>query len=78
MACDLSPKAVSSPITDICLRMVITSPFLELIRKALVDGLKKENWRVVRIRGQIPFVNDSKGLLTYCGRAWVLTTGGVR
>ena len=39
----LSRKAVSAPIRDILLRMVITSPLLELIKKDQAEVLKREN-----------------------------------
>ena len=52
---------------------------LDMIKKAQVEGLKRENWKLERIRGQIPlFVWDGRGLLTQCGRVWVPTSGGVR
>lgn len=40
----LSRKVVSTPIGDVCLRVVIISPLLDLIKKAQVEGLEKENW----------------------------------
>ena len=39
----LSRKVVSLSITYIFMRMVVTSPLLDLIKKAHVEGLKKEN-----------------------------------
>lgn len=72
-------KAMSSSIRGICLRMVFTSTLMDLIKKAQVEGLRKENWKAKRIRGYIPlFFRDSQGLLTQCGRFWVPTPGGVR
>lgn len=57
-----SRKAMSSSIRDICFRMVVTSPLFDLIKKDQVEGLKKEIWKVERIRGQIHlFVRDSHG-----------------
>ena len=38
----LGHKAMSAPIRDICMRMVIVSPLLELIKKAQMKGLKRE------------------------------------
>ena len=56
----LCRKATSTPIRDLCLRMVIISSLLDLIKKAQVEGLKKENWKEKRIRGQISlFDRDS-------------------
>lgn len=61
----LSRQVVGGPIKDICWRMLITSSLLDLIRKDQVEALKKENWKVERIRGRIPsFFIDSWGLLT--------------
>ena len=54
MVDSLSHKAVSSPIDDLCLRVVIISPLLDMIKKVQVEGLKKENWKVERIREHIP------------------------
>ena len=36
-------KAARTPISDVCLRMTVISPFLDMIKKAQVKGLKKEN-----------------------------------
>ena len=72
-------KEVGAPINDICLRMIISYPLLDLIRKAQVERLKKANWKVERIRGQIfLFIKHCQGSLTQCGRVWVPTTSGVR
>ena len=50
-----------------------------VITDAQVQGLKKENWKIKRIKVKIPlFVRNSRGLLTQCGRVWVSTSGGVR
>ena len=68
VANDLSRKAESSSIRDICLRMTITSPLMDLIKNAPVEGLKKENWKIEWIRGHIPlFFRYSRGLLMKCG-----------
>ena len=49
---------------------------MDLIKEAQVEGLEKENWKIKRIRGQIPlFVRDSRGLLTQYGRVWVTALG---
>ena len=75
----LSHKVVAAPIMDIYLRMIVTSPLMDIIKEAQVEGLKKENWKTEHIRGQIPlFFRDSQGLLTRCGRVWVPTFGKVR
>ena len=65
VAATLSRKAASTPIRDVCLRMVVTSPLLDLIKETQVEGLKNENWKVEQIRGEIPlFIMDNCGLLT--------------
>ena len=47
-----------------------------MIREAQVEGAKKENWKIEKIRGQYPlFVKDRRDLLTRCGRVWVPVTG---
>ena len=46
---------MSTPVGDVYLRMVVISPLLDLFKKGQVEGLKKENWKAERIRGQIPF-----------------------
>ena len=75
----LSQRAARSSIIDVCLRMVVTLPFLDLFKEDQVEGLKKEKWKVEQIRGLIPlFIRDNQGLLTQCGRVWVPTLGGVR
>ena len=75
MAVDaLSRKAMCSSIMDICLSMIITMPLMDLIKKAQVEGLKKENWKTEWIRRQVPlFIRDNRGLLTQYGRVWVPT-----
>ena len=61
----LSRKAASAPIRDVCLRMTVSSPLLDMIKEDQVEGLKRENWKLERIRGQIPlFVRDGRGVLT--------------
>ena len=43
--------------------------FMDLIKEARAEGLKKENWKTEWIRGHISlFVRDSRGLLTQFGR----------
>ena len=63
----LSRKTASVLTKDVCLRITVISPLLDMIKEAQVEGLKKENWKTERIWGQIPlFVRDSQGLLTQC------------
>ena len=50
-----------------------------LIREAHAEGVREDNWKIERIRGEITrFVQDSHGLLTLCGRVWVPVSDGVR
>ena len=37
----LSRKKVGSPIRDICMRMTVTSPLLDMIKDAQVEEVKK-------------------------------------
>ena len=72
-------KTMSSHFRYLCLRMGIISPLLYMIKKAQVEGLKKEIWKAEPIRGHIPlFFRDGGGLLTKLVRVWVSTTGVVR
>ena len=50
----LSYKTVCPLSENICLRMIVVSPLLDMINKVQVEGLKKENWKIERIRGQLP------------------------
>ena len=69
----------STPIKDLFLRMIVVSPLIYMIKKAQVQGLKKENWNEEWIRWLIPlFVGDNRGFWTQCGRVSVPTTGGDR
>ena len=75
----LRRKTAGSPIGNICTRMTVIPPLLDMIKEAQVKRLKKENWKIEKIWGQYPlFVKDSRGLLTQCRRVWVPVTGGVR
>ena len=76
VADDLSCNTTNAPIRDICLRMTMISPLLDMIKKARVEGLERENYKIERIWGQIPlFVRDGRGLLTRCGKVWVPVSG---
>lgn len=69
MADSLIRKVLSAHIGDLCMRIVIVSPLLESIKKAQVEGLKKENCNKEMIMGDILlFVKDSHGLFTKCFR----------
>ena len=75
----LSCKVVCSLIRDIFLRMTATSHFMDSIKEAQVEGLKKENWKTEQIRGKISFFpSDSRELSTQCGTVWVPAAGETR
>ena len=64
----LTPKTMSALIRDICLRMTVISHLMDMIKEAQVEHLKRENWKIERIWGKIPFfVRDGQVLLTQCG-----------
>ena len=66
----LNRKSARPSAGDMCMRISIDSPLLDLISEAQAKGVRKENWKHERIRGDIDkFVTDSRGLLTWCG--WV-------
>ncbi|KAL7598665.1 hypothetical protein Lser_V15G26501 [Lactuca serriola] len=79
MADALIHKTTSTPIMDLCLRVMIVSPLLNLIKKSQVEGLKREYWKEESIMDKISlFVRNSHGLLTRCDNVWVLVARGVR
>ena len=50
------------------MRIFVDSSLLGLIREAQVEGVRKENWKQEKIKGEIAtFFMDSRGLLTRCG-----------
>lgn len=60
-------------------RMTISSPLLDLIEEAQVEGIKERNRNKEKIRGQITnFATGRRGLLNQCGKVWVPVLGGVR
>ena len=75
----LSRKAESAPIRDICMRMTVMTPVLDIIREARVEAVRPENRKRERVIGQVSeFVTDSRGLMTFRGRIWVPYTGEAR
>ncbi|CAH1438309.1 unnamed protein product [Lactuca virosa] len=75
----LSRKSAGSSVPASCMRISVDSPLVSLIREAQTKGVRQENWKIERIRGEIiRFVQDSRGLLTHCGRVWVPMSSGVR
>ena len=49
----LSRKTERSPIRDICMRMTMISPLLDMIKEAQVKGAKKENCMIEKCGGNI-------------------------
>ena len=69
---DLSCKAVTTPIRDICMRMKMITPLLDQVREAQVETTKEEHRKSEHIVGQVAsFDYDSRGLLTLHRRVWV-------
>lgn len=61
----LSRNVASTTIRDLCLRMTIVSPLLDMIRELQTKGIKEENWKKKSTRGHIPtFVTVRRRLLT--------------
>ena len=68
----LSLKMAITPIRDLCLRITIISPLLDMIIQAQTEWIKEENQKKEKIRGQIAtFITDRRGLLNQCGTIWV-------
>ena len=79
MADALSCKSVGSLGGVSCIRISVDSHLMGLIREAQIEGVREENWKKERIRGEITiFVLDSRGLLTRCGQVWVPMYGGIK
>ena len=75
----LSRKSAGSSTPARCMRIAVDSPLVGLVRDAQIEGMKPENRKLERIKGESArFVQDSRGLLTRYGRVWVPMTGGVR
>ena len=75
----LSCKSDGSSVPVTCMRIYVDSPLVILIREAQTKGVREENWKTKRIRGEITiFLPGSRGLLTRCSRVWVPVSGGVR
>ena len=64
----LSHKSAGSSVGVSYMRIAVDSPLLGLIRDAQDEGVREDNWKIERIRGEIArFVLDSHGLLTRSG-----------
>lgn len=65
-------RAVSTPIRDVCQRMIVVTPILEMIRVTKMEAIRVENRKSDPTIGQmLAFDNDSRGLVTLHGRIWV-------
>ncbi|CAH1446826.1 unnamed protein product [Lactuca virosa] len=65
----LSRRTDSIPIRDVCMRMTVMTPVLDIIREAQVEAVRPENRKRERVIGQVSeFVTDSRGLMTFRGR----------
>ena len=63
----LSRKTTGAPIRDVCLRMTVTSPLMDMIKGEHMEGLKY--WKTERIRGRLHcLIETAGGLLTQCNR----------
>ena len=55
------------------------TPVFDAIRGAQAEAMRLENRKRDRVIGQVSeFVTDSRGLMTFQGRIWVLFLGGTR
>ncbi|CAH1430886.1 unnamed protein product [Lactuca virosa] len=74
----LSRKSVDSSTPTKCMRIAVDNLLVSLIRDDQVEGMRSENWKLERIKGEnTRFKQDSRGLLNRCGRVWVPMSGGV-
>lgn len=46
----LSRNVASTTIRDLCLRMTIVSPLVDLIKEAHEEGIMRDNWNKEKIR----------------------------
>ena len=75
----LSRKSAGSSTPARCMRIAVDSPLVGLIRDAQIEGMRPENGKLERIKGESArFVQDSRRLLNRYGRVWVPMSGGVR
>ena len=52
VADNLSFKSAGSSTPAICMRISVDSPLVGLIREAQAEGLRQENWKLEKIRGE--------------------------
>ena len=49
----LSRNVGSAPIRDVCMRMNVMTPFLEIIKEAQSEAIKEENRKSEQVNGKI-------------------------
>ena len=75
----LELESSQCPDLNVCLRMIVMTPVLEIIKDAQSEAIKLENRKSERAVGQfLAFDIDKRGLLTLYGWFWVLYAGGTR
>ncbi|KAJ9544711.1 hypothetical protein OSB04_024418 [Centaurea solstitialis] len=75
----LSRNPVGEPMKGLCMRMVVDTPLLDLIRTSQIEAVKAENVKKERIPGEVSMlVRDSRDLLTRYDRVWVPSLGNNR
>ncbi|KAJ9546732.1 hypothetical protein OSB04_019275 [Centaurea solstitialis] len=74
-----SRKSDHTPLRISHLKMVVTTSFVDVVKRAQEEASREENQNGERIRGQLSaLVRDSRGLLTRYGRVWVPRAGAAR
>ena len=72
----LSRRVVSTLIQNLCFRVTVVTPVLEMIRVAQSEAIKEENWKSEQAVCQLSaFDHDSRGLLMVHDRIWVPYSG---
>ncbi|KAJ9542418.1 hypothetical protein OSB04_028924 [Centaurea solstitialis] len=75
----LSRKMTHTSLRISHLKMVVTTSFLDLVRRAQEEAGRNENQNRERVRGQLPLMDrDSRVLLTRHEQVWVPDAGGAR
>ncbi|KAJ9553357.1 hypothetical protein OSB04_017402 [Centaurea solstitialis] len=75
----LSRNPVGEPMKGLCMRMVVDTPLLDLIRASKIEAVKAENVKKERIPGEVSMlVRDSRDLQTRYDRVWVPSLGNNR
>ncbi|KAJ9547556.1 hypothetical protein OSB04_020099 [Centaurea solstitialis] len=75
----LSRKTSNVSLRIAHLKMLVTTSFLDFVRRAQEEASRDENQNSERVRGQLPLMaRDSRGLLMRHDRVWVSLAGGAR